>query len=182
MGTEGRSATSGGGVIRPVRIVSGGQSGADRGALEAARQLLIPIGGWCPQGGWAEDLPDPPGVMALFPELREAGSPEPEVRTRANVRDSDTTLILVPSAGLAASPGTLLTRSTAREMGRPLLVLDPDDPATPSQVRHHLASLSTPAVLNVAGPRESESPGLTEAARRCLLEALGNPAVRGANG
>ena len=169
-------------MIRPVRIVSGGQSGADRGALEAARRLLIPIGGWCPQGGWAEDLPDPPGVMALFPELREAGSPEPGVRTRANVRDSDTTLILVPSAALAASPGTLLTRSTAREMGRPLLVLDPGDPAAPSQVRHHLASLSTSAVLNVAGPRESESPGLTDAVRHCLLEALGNPVVRGANG
>ena len=55
-------------------VISGGQTGADRAALQAAIATGTPYGGWCPKDGWAEDLPRPPGVLALYPNLRETPS------------------------------------------------------------------------------------------------------------
>lgn len=52
-----------------MRIVSGGQTGADRAALDVAIELAIDYGGWCPAGGWAEDFPEPPGLLAAYPKL-----------------------------------------------------------------------------------------------------------------
>lgn len=72
-------------------IRSGGQTGVDRGALDAARAAGVPIVGWCPAGGWAEDLTETPGLLTDYPELRETPSPEPAQRTEWNVRDSDVT-------------------------------------------------------------------------------------------
>lgn len=155
----------------PARIVSGGQSGADRGALLVARSLGIPLGGWCPAGGWAEDLPDPPGVRVEFPELTEAPTADPAQRTELNVRDSDATLILAVASDLTPSPGTGLTRALARELGRPVAVVDPQSPAAADRVRALLTDLAG-GVLNVAGPRESESPGLQAATQRLLLDVL----------
>ena len=73
----------------------GGQSGVDRAVLEVAVEKGIDYGGWCPQGGWAEDIIQPPGVMTVFPNLRETPSADPAQRTEWNVRDSDVTLVLV---------------------------------------------------------------------------------------
>ena len=73
-------------------IVSGGQTGVDRAALDAAIARGIAYGGWCPQGGWAEDCPEPPGVLARYPLLRETPSADPAQRTEWNVRDSDASL------------------------------------------------------------------------------------------
>jgi len=148
------------------RIVSGGQSGVDRAALEVGRRAGIPIGGWCPAGGRAEDLTDPPGVRAQFPELMETESVDPGVRTRWNVRDSDATLILV--RGDAVSPGTRLTIEVAEELGRPHLVVDVRDV---EQVRAWLGALPDGVVLNVAGPRESQAPGI-HAEADALLSAV----------
>lgn len=173
---------SAGAPLRPARIVSGGQNGADRGALHAAQDLGIPIGGWCPLGGWAEDVPEPPGVRALFPELVAVDSSDPAVRTRANVSDSDATLIVVPGGELAGEPGggevvtstgTSLTHEVALELLRPVLVVDPGAAGAVRRVRQLMGSLAQPVTLNVAGPRESESPGLAESTRRLLLAAFG---------
>ena len=71
------------------RIVSGGQTGVDRAALDVGLAWGLPIGGWCPRGRTAEDGPIP----ARYP-LRETESAKYDVRTRRNVRDSDGTLIL----------------------------------------------------------------------------------------
>jgi hypothetical protein len=151
------------------RIVSGGQTGVDRAALDAGRRARIPIGGWCPLDGWAEDLTEPPGLLAAYPELQPTGSPDPDVRTRWNVRDSDATLVLV-RAGVT-SPGAELTVRLATELGRPHLVADVHDTTA---VRHWLATLPSGVVLNVAGPRESEAPGISRDAAALLDAALGS--------
>ena len=146
-------------MTAPLRIVSGGQTGADRAALDAALARGVPVGGWCPAGRWAED-----GPLADRYPLRETAAADPAERTRLNVRDSDATLVLTPGgpdAGGVAG-GTALTVETAHALGRPLLVVPP----RPDAVGGAVAWLGGGGVgvLNVAGPRESEAPGLYEAA------------------
>jgi hypothetical protein len=150
-----------------ARIVSGGQTGVDRAALAFGRRTGIPVGGWCPAGGWAEDLVESPGVLALFPELRPTPSSDPAERTRWNVRDSDATLVLTRDG--VASPGTTLTVAIAEELGRRCLVAEVND--SPA-VRDWLDGFATAIVLNVAGPRESEAPGIQRDAEALLAAVL----------
>jgi hypothetical protein len=140
-------------TFRVARIVSGGQTGADRAALDVAIELGVDYGGWCPAGGRAEDFPEPPGLLAVYPKLTATDEAEPAVRTRLNVCDSDATLIVWD--GRTHSPGTQLTIAAAQGLGRPLLVTSGDV----AETRAWLAEFSTPVVLNVAGPRESTSAG-----------------------
>jgi hypothetical protein len=147
-----------------VRIVSGGQTGADRAALDAALELGFPCGGWCPKGRRAEDGP----IDGRYP-LRETFSAEYPVRTERNVRDSDGTLIL---ARRPVRGGTALTERLARRHGRPCLVLDPGQADSIGQAVAWVESRDV-RVLNVAGPRESEAPGThaeTYRLVRCLIE------------
>ena len=148
-----------------ARLVSGGQTGADRAALDVAIDRGPPYGGWCPLGGWAEDFPNPPGLLLAYPGLTEVPATDRDVRTRWNVRDSHATLV-VRQAG-TASPGTDLTVATAVELGRPHLVSTDAD-----EVVDWLRELGRLLTLNVAGPRESEQPGVHDATRRLLGEVL----------
>jgi len=149
-----------------TKVVSGGQTGADRAALDAAIAAGLEYAGWCPLGGWAEDFLTPPGLLAAYPKLREASSPDPAVRTRLNVRDSDATLVVRrPSV---TSPGTDLTVALARDLGRPLLVTAGDL----EEAMAWLAGLGTQLTLNVAGPRESHDPGIYQVTRRLIDELL----------
>jgi putative molybdenum carrier protein len=157
-----------------VKIVSGGQTGVDRAALDAAIALGLPYGGWCPRGGWAEDCPTPPGLLASYPELRETPSKDPAVRTRWNVRDSDRTLILVDAGGLARSRGTALTLRLAEQFGRPHLVVDLDRPGAVDRIAGWLAEAPAHLALNVAGPRESGAPGIHAKARAALAMVFGD--------
>lgn len=150
---------------RVARIVSGGQTGADRAALDVAIELGIDYGGWCPSGGWAEDFPEPPGLLSAYPRLRATWEPDVTVRTRLNVRDSDATLVVWD--GRTPSSGTQWTIDAARAEGRPVLITDADVDET----RAWLLGLGTGLVLNVAGPRESACPG-TYARTAELLRAL----------
>lgn len=152
-------------------VVSGGQSGVDRAALDAAIALRIPYGGWCPAGGAAEDFPDPPGLLADYPELEATPSAGPAQRTEWNVRDSDATLVVRPTD--AHSPGTLLTEVVAGRLGRPWLRVDPSDKAAPAVARAFIEVECAGGRLNLAGPRESESPGIYVAASRLFEDALG---------
>ena len=88
-----------------ARIRSGGQTGVDRAALDTARKFNIKICGWCPRGGWAEDCPEAPGILAEYPELKETPEVEPWQRTLWNMRDADAILTIVPE-GSGASEGT----------------------------------------------------------------------------
>ena len=149
-----------------LSIVSGGQTGVDRAALDAAVAVGVPYGGWCPAGGFAEDLPDPPGLLAPYPQLRETETPDPAERTRRNVRDSTATLVVSPRELVAG--GTLLTLDEAVRLGRPHLVT-----TGPAQaVSDWLGTLATPCILNVAGPRDSEWPEGYAIARPLLEELL----------
>jgi hypothetical protein len=153
----------------PTRILSGGQTGADRAALDFALVHGIAIGGWVPKGRLTEDgaIPD------RYPGLVETASADPAERTMRNVCDSDATLIVShgPLAG-----GSLLAFEEARRAGRPLLHLDLDeigsDEAT-ARLRSWLAS-TRPSALNVAGPRASEDPRIAAATGALLREGLGS--------
>jgi hypothetical protein len=103
-----------------LTIITGGQSGVDRAALDAAIALGIPYGGWCPKDGWAEDFPHPPGLLARYPRLSETPSADPAERTEWNVRDSDACLILTDANGIAASRGTALAHELAPRYGKVL--------------------------------------------------------------
>ena len=154
-------------MTRPARIVTGGQSGVDRAALDVALDLGIDCGGWVPMGRGAEDgrIPD------RYPNLREADAEEPEVRTRLNVRDSDATLLVTRGE---PTGGSAFTREVAAALGRPMLHLDLSQRALRDAilaVRSWLA-WTRPRTLNVTGPRESEDPGIYDAARALLTGAL----------
>ena len=150
-----------------ARIVSGGQTGADRAALDWAIRHDVPYAGWCPLGGLAEDLLDPPGLLASYPALHETPTAEVSCRTTWNVRDSDATLVVV-LPGTTPSGGTAYTLDQAVRQGRPHLLTDGTDPGA---VRAWLAELGSGITLNVAGPRESKSPGIY-AATTHLLDAV----------
>ncbi len=139
------------GVFRPDKVVSGGQTGVDRAALDTAIALGIPHGGWCPKGRLAED-----GAMDPRYQLCETDSAQYAIRTEWNVRDSDATLILCRGK---PTGGTRLTQRLARRHHRPCLVVDLLQPVDFEAVRQWLVD-AHPAVLNVAGPRESQSPGI----------------------
>jgi hypothetical protein len=151
------------------RIVSGGQTGVDRAALDVALELGLPCGGWCPRGRRAEDGPIP----ERFP-LRETASASYPPRTARNVRDSDGTLILFRGR---PDRGTALTIRLAEHHDRPLLVLDLATRPEPAAVRRWMEEHQV-LVLNVAGPRESSQPGIGEEAAcflRAALEGAGGP-------
>ncbi|HEY4760146.1 MAG TPA: putative molybdenum carrier protein [Thermoguttaceae bacterium] len=143
------------------KIISGGQTGVDRAALDVAISLGIAHGGWCPLGRLAED-----GRIADRYQLKETDSPDYPVRTERNVLDSDATLILCrgPLTG-----GTLLTHQFAEQHQRPCLVVDLDSPLSLDEIRHWMREHRV-EVLNVAGPRESQCPNIAQLARDFLLK------------
>ena len=141
-----------------ARIVCGGQSGADRAAVAFAIRYGVSYGGWVPRGGWAEDFSDPPGVLARYHGFVAADSDDPNARTALNVRDSNATLIV--SRGKANSSGVMATQRAALRLARPLLQVDTLDGRATEQLRAFLTGLEIACTLNVAGPRESECPGV----------------------
>jgi hypothetical protein len=141
------------------KIISGGQTGVDRAALDVACVLGLDVGGWCSRGRRAEDriIPD------RYP-LTETPEPDYETRTRRNVEDSDGTLIL--NLG-TLDGGTALTASHARQIGKPCLIVALEAGIEPAAFRAWL-DRNQIAVLNVAGPRERQRPGVYAAAIHCL--------------
>lgn len=148
------------------KIISGGQTGVDRAALDVALAHGIPVGGWCPHGRRAEDGP----ISDQYP-LQETPSEAYEQRTAWNVRDSDGTLII---ASAPLEGGTALTQSEAEARGKPVLHVRPDD-SVPVPMIRAWGTENDVRILNVAGPRASEEEGIYGAAREtldALLETL----------
>ncbi len=146
-----------------MRVVSGGQTGADRAALDAALDWGIAAAGWCPKGRLAEDGP----IGDHYP-LKETPQRRYTQRTEWNVRDSDGTLIVArrPLAG-----GTALTERLARSRGKPCLVVHPDETPDAVAVARDWIRQHCITVLNIAGPRQS-STGMSYTDTRRILDAL----------
>jgi len=157
------------GAVTLVKIVSGGQTGADRAALDWAIARTLPHGGWCPRGRKAED-----GTIAPAYRLTETPGDSYMQRTEWNVRDSDGTVILSLSRTLTG--GSRRTAELAQQHGKPWLHLSKDASTGNSGERlrrfvqeHHIR------VLNVAGPRASTEPDIGEFVRATLDLAFAAP-------
>jgi len=144
-------------------VISGGQTGVDRSALDVALELGVPVGGWCPKGRKAED-----GSLAARYPLTETPSKQYRQRTEWNVRDSDGTLVLTRGA---PAEGTAYTIEVARKVGKPCLVVDLNEEPSESAVQAW-AEEHEVRVLNVAGPRESKCPGIYAQAAQFLRTIL----------
>jgi hypothetical protein len=156
-----------------ITIISGGQTGADRAALDFAIEHDIAHGGWCPRGRLAEDGRIPPRYA-----LRETPSRRYSQRTQWNVRDSDATVAFTIAP--ATVGGTSLTLACARRCGKPALHLSRealqagnDDPVAAAAslllaFLHH----NDVQALNVAGPRESQEPQIAGFVRAVLHRAF----------
>jgi hypothetical protein len=147
------------------KIISGGQTGVDRAALDVALDVGIPCGGWCPRGRRAEDGPIP----ERYP-LQETPTEDYPPRTEYNVRASDGTLILTRGE---PDRGTALTVKFANRYRKPLFVVDLENPSADEvgKLRRWLESQSID-VLNVAGPRESSCNGVYKQASAFLRELV----------
>ena len=150
------------------KIISGGQTGVDRAALDAAIELSVPIGGWCPLGRLAEDG-TVPNIYPLI-ELRSASYP---ARTRKNVEAAGAVLVLVDDESQIEG-GTFLTLRYCRMFGRPYRPTMIGRGPLPDliSVCQKWLEEEAPRVLCVAGPRESKAPGIYGRARAFLLELL----------
>jgi hypothetical protein len=157
-------------------LLSGGQTGVDRAVLDGAIERGVAYGGWCPRGGWAEDLPAPPGLLAKYPLLQETPLADPAQRTEWNVRDADACVILADAADLTVSAGTALAEELAHRYRRPLLIV-----SLAEAERLHRAALwlrvqrsrhGEALKLAVGGPRESEAPGIYGRAAEFLRALL----------
>ncbi len=167
------------------KIVSGGQTGVDRAALDVALKCKIVCGGWCPKGRIAED-----GIIPKRYPLKETESSSYEVRTERNVCDSDGTLVL--NSGKLTG-GTALTVEYAEKHKKPYLIVD----LTPNHVGygvqqkykedvkgvvafgnklivHDWIFKNHINILNIAGPRESKLPGIYKIAKKFLLSLRGS--------
>lgn len=145
-------------------IFSGGQTGADRGALEAADELGFPYDGWVPRGRRAND-----GTVPEKYKLREHANPDYPPRTWANVRDSEGTLIVCP---LPIASGSKLTLKYCRDQRKPVVVRDFVKVRTqPDEVAEEVLAWCRKqrvTVLNVAGSREKRCRGIQEAVRTLI--------------
>ncbi len=140
---------------RPVhisKIISGGQTGVDRAALDWAIANNIPHGGWCPKGRLAED-----GVISARYILQETPKAEYIQRTEWNVRDSDATVIF--SIAPTLTGGSLATKDLAVALQKPCLHMSKAQ-STAKNVEDFRKFMTEHKVrvLNVAGPRTSGEP------------------------
>jgi hypothetical protein len=163
-----------------TKLISGGQTGADRGGLDAAIHCDWPHGGWCPKGRKAED-----GIIPSKYRLNVMASPEYLPRTKANVFDSDATVIFTygPPRG-----GSLKTITYAHHLEKPYHEVDLSrtTPKTVIEIMRWLAGdeelndydeyvVYPPpleCVLNVAGSRESQAPGIQEVVFQLMVKLL----------
>ena len=177
-----------------MKIISGGQTGVDRAALDVALELDLPCGGWCPRGRKAED-----GRISEKYPLKETESEDYAIRTEWNVRDSDATLIITRGE---PTGGTAYTIACCRIQNKPCLIIDLENSPSPrpsptrgegedklppspwggggggegdhvrNWLKHHCIR-----TLNIAGPRESNAPGIYKDAKK-LLVIIGLPLNR----
>ena len=157
-------------------IISGGQTGVDRAALDIAIEFKIPHGGWCPYERKAED-----GMIPTKYKLKEAPPPtieeslDPDAiykkRTELNARDSDGTLIIIKNMPMG---GTLYTIEMAEKHKKPYLIFN-------LSINHEILDAVNWIIknnirkLNIAGPRASQVSGINASAYNILQQLLNHP-------
>ena len=146
-----------------LKIISGGQTGVDRAALDVALKLGIQCGGYCPKGRKSED-----GTIPEKYPLTETQSDNYPERTELNVKTADATLILI-----AGNPdrGTQLTIDLCKRHNKPCLVVDLNDEKALADVTSWIQQNNI-NTLNVAGNRESISPGIYKSAFEFLVRVF----------
>ena len=151
-----------------MKLLSGGQSGVDRAVLDAAIERGIDYGGWCPKGGWAEDMTTPPGLLATYPNLQETPLADPAQRTEWNIRDAAACMIVIEAAGVAVSEGTILAQDFAHRYRKPLFIAPLGGEETIRDaglwLRFQERRVGAGLTLAIGGPRESEVPGIYQQA------------------
>lgn len=152
------------------KIISGGQTGADRGGLDAAVDLGIPQGGWCPRGRRAED-----GTIPAAYRLLETDTAEYAERTERNVVEAHATVVFTLGK---AEGGSGLTLDLARRHGKPQLHIDllKLRPEEASDLLRAWVDAEGVRILNVAGARESNAPGIQALVQKIVTAALGRGA------
>lgn len=140
--------------INVVKIISGGQSGVDRAALDFAIKFGIPHGGWCPKGRKAED-----GEISEHYQLMETKTSDYQERTFKNVMDSDGTLIIVDKQSIIEGSGTFNTVKYLKDAGKPYFIVDLHKPTSENDVIVWLM-YNRIRILNVAGKKESSCKGI----------------------
>lgn len=142
-------------VFKIKKIISGGQTGADRAALDFAISHKIPHGGWCPLGRLSEA-----GRLPQKYQLQETPLQDYAQRTEWNVRDSDATVIFSVLPHL--SGGSLMTWDFAKHLQRPVLHVCRESLFDPAAEINTFLQRHQPEILNIAGPRASKEPGIYE--------------------
>ena len=153
------------------KIVTGGQTGVDRSALDVAIELNYKYGGWCPRGRKAEDgIIDP----IKYSDLEETSTDSYSQRTELNVRDSDGTLIIRSEDEHSMDSGTKLTVDMTEKYEKPLFIVnlnEQDNSLNEDQVIQWI-SMNKIQVLNIAGPREETIPGIYQRTQQFLKGLL----------
>jgi hypothetical protein len=149
-----------------AKLVSGGQTGVDCASLDVALELGIPCGGWCPKGRRSES-----GTISAAYGLTQTPSEDVAQRTEWNARDSDGTLVILEGPPVG---GTLLTVEMAARYRKPSLIVDllKNHDGAREEIRAWIARNGI-RTLNVAGPRESTTPGISARSKRLLRAVLG---------
>ena len=118
-------------------------------------------------------MPNPPGLLSRYPNMRETPEADPSQRTEWNVRDADRLMVLIDSAGLSVSKGTGLAIDTAKTLGKPSIVIDMDGDGAGVLAMGFIGEGQGPNAVCIAGPRESEAPGIYAKTRAFLGGVLG---------
>jgi hypothetical protein len=137
------------------KIISGGQTGSDRAALDIAIKEGIKHGGWCPKSRIAED-----GTIEKKYHLIEIASENVEQRTKKNIKESDGTLVFVPRLPLDITDGTRLTIEYTQAILKPLFIVDLSNCKKINEEFYSWLKKNNISILNVAGPRESSAKGI----------------------
>jgi hypothetical protein len=138
-------------IFNSIKIISGGQTGVDRAALDFALEHGMACGGFCTKGRKAED-----GILSCYYPLNETTSTQYPVRTRQNIKESDGTMILHLDK---MDAGTFLTQRLCKELHKPLWIQNINFPINKKEFIYWKAHNKI-RILNFAGPRESFSPGI----------------------
>ncbi len=151
-----------------MKIISGGQTGADQGGLRGAKRIGIPTGGWAPKNWWTEDGSQPTLLQSFG--LLECPVPGYPARTLMNAQEADLTFWFGRQ-----SPGYWATKRSCKQAGRPMfeLLVAGTDTLVDTAVKKLTQAWANHLTVNIAGNRESTHPGIGLLVETFIVDTLG---------